>query len=135
MSAGTTAEAGTTPAADRVIEDAFSADCPARQLLNHISSRWGILILAALRDGPTRFYVLRDRIDGISEKMLSQHLRELTRDGLVSRTVEPSIPPKVSYGLTPIGGEVAVKLDDLLGWITARIGDVTVAQRVYDEAE
>lgn len=86
------------------MSDAFTADCPARTVLNHVSSRWGVLILASLQEGPMRFYVLRDRIGGISEKMLSQNLRVFVRDGLIAREVEATVPPQVTYSLTPWGG-------------------------------
>ncbi|MEV4896171.1 helix-turn-helix domain-containing protein [Nonomuraea sp. NPDC055795] len=85
------------------LSDAFNSDCPGREVFTHVTSRWGMLIMVALRDGPLRFYLLRDRIGGISEKMLSQSLRGLVRDGLVHREVEPSVPPKVTYSLTGLG--------------------------------
>ncbi|WP_226887097.1 winged helix-turn-helix transcriptional regulator [Nocardia brasiliensis] len=92
---------------------------PSRTILDKITSRWGVLILAALRDRPLRFYVLRDRIDGISEKMLSQNLRTFTDYGLTERIVEPTIPPPVTYALTPMGAELAEQLHDLLTWVGA----------------
>ncbi|WP_280444737.1 winged helix-turn-helix transcriptional regulator [Nocardia brasiliensis] len=84
-----------------------------------MTSRWGVLILAALRDQPLRFYVLRDRIDGISEKMLSQNLRTFTDYGFTERIVEPTIPPRVTYALTPMGAELAEQLHNLLTWVGA----------------
>lgn len=115
------------------MSDAFTADCPARTVLNHVSSRWGVLILAALQEGPMRFYVLRDRIGGISEKMLSQNLRVFVRDGLISREVEPTVPPQVTYALTPLGRELATTLGGLVDWITHRIGDIVAARERHDE--
>ncbi|GGZ45372.1 putative HTH-type transcriptional regulator YtfH [Streptomyces inusitatus] len=112
--------------------DAFTADCPARDVLNHVGSRWGVLILAALGEGPMRFHVLRDRVGGISEKMLSQNLRTLTRDGLLSRTVEPASPPRVTYALTPLGRELSSVLSGLVEWITLRVGDVLAAREAHD---
>ncbi len=114
------------------MSDVFDSDCPGRTVFTHVTSRWGMLILAALRDGPLRFYLLRDRIGGISEKMLSQNLRELVRDGLVDREVEPSVPPKVSYSLTPLGEGLAASLQALLAWIGAHTPDVISAQRRHD---
>ena len=114
--------------------DVFNSDCPGRTVFTHVTSRWGMLILAALRDGPLRFYLLRDRIGGISEKMLSQNLRELVRDGLVDREVEPSVPPKVSYSLTPLGEGLAGSLQTLLTWIGTHTPDVIAAQRRHDAA-
>ncbi|SEE23353.1 DNA-binding transcriptional regulator, HxlR family [Jiangella alba] len=110
----------------------FNSDCPGRQVLDRVTSRWGVLVLAALSDGPLRFYLLRDRIGGISERMLSLKLRELTRDGMVLRTVEPTVPPQVSYELTPLGRELTVPLQALLDWIARRSLDVVAAQERYD---
>ncbi|WP_327150338.1 winged helix-turn-helix transcriptional regulator [Nocardia sp. NBC_01329] len=117
------------------MSDAFTADCPARTVLNHVSSRWGVLILASLQEGPMRFYVLRDRIGGISEKMLSQNLQVFVRDGLIAREVEPTVPPQVTYSLTPIGRELAMTLGGLVEWITHRIGDIVAARERHDEEE
>lgn len=114
--------------------DVFHSDCPAREIFDHVTSRWGTLILCALNTGPHRFYELRDRVGGISEKMLSQNLRILARDGLVERTVEPATPPRVSYTLTPLGAELGTRLQGLIGWITIRADDVATAQRRYDQA-
>lgn len=74
----------------------------------------GLLLLVTLGEGPLRFHLLRDRIEGISEKMLSQTLKALVRDGLVRRLVEPTIPPRVTYELTPIGGELAAPLREVI---------------------
>ncbi|ASO20026.1 DNA-binding HxlR family transcriptional regulator [Actinoalloteichus hoggarensis] len=113
--------------------DAFDSDCPGRTILTHIAGRWGVLIIAALRDGPLRFYRLRDRIDGISEKMLAQNLRALTRDGLLRREVEDGAPPRVSYSLTAMGHELTVPLQGMLDWISVRADDIVAAQRRHDE--
>ncbi|PXX63158.1 HxlR family transcriptional regulator [Nocardia tenerifensis] len=96
----------------------FDGDCPGRTVLDKLTSRWGVLILASLSEGPMRFHVLRDHIGGISEKMLSQNLRTFTNYGLTERTVEPSTPPKVTYALTPRGQEVAEQLRGLLEWVS-----------------
>jgi len=114
------------------VSDVFNSDCPGRTVLDHVTSRWGLLILASLREGPQRFYELRDRIGGISEKMLSQNLRILGRDGLIAREVEPALPPKVSYRLTPMGAELAVPLQSLLDWVASRTRDIVAAQRDHD---
>jgi DNA-binding HxlR family transcriptional regulator len=114
------------------VSDAFHSNCPARMVLDHIGSRWGVLTLTALRDGPMRFYALRDKIEGISEKMLSQTLRTLTRDGLVYRQVEPSSPPRVSYGLTPLGQGLAGHLQQLFDWLRVNAGHVVSSQLTYD---
>ncbi|PRY55014.1 winged helix-turn-helix transcriptional regulator [Glycomyces artemisiae] len=106
----------------------FHTDCPARQVLDHITSRWGIWVLLALRDGELRFFELRERIDGISEKMLSQTLRTLVRDGLVWREVEPSTPPKVTYGLNEVGRGTSDRLVEMFDWIKAN-AEVICAER------
>jgi DNA-binding HxlR family transcriptional regulator len=101
-------------------------------VLEHIGSRWGVLVLTALRDGPVRFSALVAKVEGISEKMLSQTLRTLSRDGLVYREVEPSIPPKVSYGLTPLGAGLAGHLQQLFDWLRANADQVVAHQLQYD---
>ncbi|MBB3059204.1 winged helix-turn-helix transcriptional regulator [Microbulbifer rhizosphaerae] len=95
----------------------FAAPCPSREVLNHVSSRWGVLILIALRSGTHRFGELRRKIGGVSEKMLAQSLQALARDGFVSRVSHPVVPPFVEYSLTPMGEEVAGKVADLADWI------------------
>nr|WP_255672151.1 helix-turn-helix domain-containing protein [Glycomyces amatae] len=97
--------------------EVFHSECPARQVLDHITSRWGIWVLLALRERELRFFELRERIEGISEKMLSQTLRTLVRDGLVWREVEPSVPPKVTYGLNEVGRGTADRLVGVFDWI------------------
>ncbi|PRX99033.1 winged helix-turn-helix transcriptional regulator [Allonocardiopsis opalescens] len=106
----------------------FDRDCPSRTVLNHVSSRWGILVLSLLRERPHRFFLLRDRIDGISEKMLSQTLRQLASDGLVERRVRATSPPQVSYALTPLGQELAEHVQALLDWIVLRTDDILLAR-------
>jgi DNA-binding HxlR family transcriptional regulator len=110
----------------------FTVECPGRAVFNHIVSRWGLLLLVTLRDGPLRFHLLRDRIDGISEKMLSQTLKLLVRDGLIRCFVEPTIPPRVTYELTPIGGELAEPLRDVIERLGRLVPDILAAQVDYD---
>jgi DNA-binding HxlR family transcriptional regulator len=114
------------------MSDAFNSECPGREVLEHITSRWGMLILAALGERPRRFSELRATIGGISEKMLSQTLRTLVRDGLVARTVEPATPPRVSYELTRLGQGLTEALDQFLGWIRQHTAEVVTAQRRHD---
>ncbi|MFF0622461.1 winged helix-turn-helix transcriptional regulator [Streptomyces sp. NPDC004296] len=101
--------------------DVFHTDCPARDMVDHVTSRWGIWVLISLRSNDLRFYELRDSIRGISEKMLTQTLRALVQDGLVWREVEPTTPPKVTYGLSEFGREVSEPLTDLFNRITERL--------------
>jgi DNA-binding HxlR family transcriptional regulator len=112
--------------------DVFNSECPARVIVEHITSRWAPLIVAALRDGPLRFFELREKIDGISEKMLSQKLRILVRDGLIERTVEPYTPPRVSYALTELGRGLSQPLQQLVDWISAHGDDIVAAQKRHD---
>lgn len=92
------------------------AGCPQRALLSDVTSKWGILILVALSEGPRRWSDLRHGIDGISEKMLAQTLRTLEADGLLVRDAKPVVPPYVEYGLTTSGEEVTALLLPLLDW-------------------
>ncbi|SBW28836.1 HxlR family transcriptional regulator [Candidatus Protofrankia californiensis] len=112
--------------------DAFHSGCPARTVLDHVTSRWGVLVLTGLGAGPLRFYELQTKIEGISEKMLSQTLRTLVRDGLIERTVEPSSPPKVSYSLTSLGEGLAQPLQQLFDWIRDHALTVSAAQDRHD---
>ena len=98
---------------------AFTPDCPARALLDHITSRWGVLILVALSSGTMRWGELRRWARGISEKMLAQTLRTLEADGLVLREQRPVVPPHVDYSLTDRGRELAALLLPLMEWIIA----------------
>jgi DNA-binding HxlR family transcriptional regulator len=99
--------------------DAFTPDCPTRVLLDHITSRWGILILVALSSGTMRWGELRRWARGISEKMLAQTLRTLEADGLVLREQRPVVPPHVDYSLTDRGRELSALLLPLMDWIVA----------------
>jgi DNA-binding HxlR family transcriptional regulator len=116
------------------ISDTFHSDCPGREVMEHVTGRWVPLILAALTPGPMRFFELRRRIDGISEKMLSAKLRILVRDGLVERTVEPTAPPQVSYELTELGQGLSGPFAQLVRWISAHTPEVTAAQQRHDHA-
>ncbi|MFJ2827137.1 winged helix-turn-helix transcriptional regulator [Streptomyces sp. NPDC087263] len=112
----------------------FGRDCPSRGTLEHITGRWGALTLGALHDGTFRFNELRRRVDGVSEKMLSQTLQALERDGLVHRDAQPTNPPRVDYTLTPLGREVAQHLLTLIHFVEGRMDDVLESRGRYDEA-
>lgn len=114
--------------------DVNVASCPSRLILEHVTSRWGVLVLAALLDGTRRFSELRRTVGGVSEKMLAQTLQTLERDGFVHRRARPVIPPHVDYSLTPIGEEVAREVWSLARWVESRVPDVLEAREVYDEA-
>lgn len=113
--------------------DLFNKDCPGRVVLDHLTSRWGLLLLVALRAGPMRYNELRTLVEGISEKMLSQTLRTLVRDGLLIRDVQPTAPPSVSYTLTPLGNDAAESLEQLLKWVRENGPTVLDAQSEYDQ--
>jgi len=95
----------------------FSADCPSRSVLKHITSRWGVLILVALLAGTHRFSDLRRKVGGVSEKMLAQTLQDLEGDGLVIRKSYDVVPPHVDYTLSPLGLEAAQRVEALTDWI------------------
>ncbi|WP_237742875.1 winged helix-turn-helix transcriptional regulator [Actinopolymorpha alba] len=119
---------------DAVCFDVLARACPSRGTLEHVTGRWGILALAALKEGTFRFNALRRRVDGVSEKMLAQTLQALERDGFVRRDAQPTIPPRVEYTLTPLGEETAEKLIDLIEFVEHRMPEVLRAQVRYDEA-
>ncbi|GAA2566645.1 helix-turn-helix domain-containing protein [Streptomyces fimbriatus] len=108
--------------------------CPHRLVLEHVTSRWGVLVLIRLLERPYRFSELRRAIGGVSEKMLTQTLQTLERDGLVHRDAKPVIPPRVDYSLTGLGREAAGQVRDLALWTERRMDDVTAARQAYDEA-
>ena len=110
----------------------FAKACPSRGTLEHVTGRWGGLTLGALYEGSLRFNELRRRVDGVSEKMLSQTLHALERDGLVHREAQPTNPPRVDYELTPLGREVAGRLLALIHCVEGRMDDVLAARERYD---
>ena len=101
--------------------DLMSAACPSREVLKHVTSRWGVLVLLALEGGTHRFSGLRHAIGGVSERMLAQTLQWLEGDGLVSRVAYEVVPPHVEYSLTPLGSEAAEKVRALADWIEASL--------------
>lgn len=99
----------------------FSPDCPSRAVLQHVTSRWGVLVLVALLAGTHRFSDLRRKVGGVSEKMLAQTLQWLESDGFVLRVSHPVVPPHVEYSLTPMGTEVARQVEGLVDWIEGNL--------------
>ena len=114
--------------ASRQRGDVFAKTCPSRSVMEHVTSRWGVLVLVALLDGTLRFSELRRRVDGVSEKMLAQTLQALESDGFVLREVYPVIPPRVDYSLTPLGREVAQHVERLADWIEENMPRVSKAR-------
>jgi DNA-binding HxlR family transcriptional regulator len=111
----------------------YDRDCPTRQLLDRIGDQWTVLIIGTLADGPLRFTEVGKRVDGISQKVLTQTLRSLVRDGLLTRTAYAEIPPRVEYDLTPLGHNLAEPLKMLDHWARVHIPEVQSARDAYDE--
>jgi len=123
------------PAANRLPPaDVYAATCPSRVVLDHVTSRWGVLVLIALREEMHRFSALRRKIGGVSEKMLAQTLATLEADGFVKRTAYPEVPPRVEYRLTPLGQEVAERVGGLVDWIEGSLPRVLKARARKSEA-
>ncbi|GAA3838970.1 helix-turn-helix domain-containing protein [Saccharothrix violaceirubra] len=116
--------------------DAFNALCPSRRLLDTIGDKWASLVIVALGlEGPLRYSRLATRIDGVSQKMLTQTLRGLERDGLVTRTVTPSVPVRVDYALTPLGLSLLGTLRHLKDWAEEHMPQVDAARAAYDRGD
>jgi DNA-binding HxlR family transcriptional regulator len=117
----------------KVDYDAFLAECPSRQLLDRISDKWVTLVLAALgSDGPMRYSELARRLAGVSQKMLTQTLRSLERDGLITRTVTPTVPVTVTYELTDLGLSLQQLMHGLKDWAESHMGEVLANRSQYD---
>ena len=106
--------------------------CPSRLILDHLADKWAVLIVVRLAPGTMRFAELRRAIDGISQKMLTVTLRDLERDGLVVRKLYASVPPKVEYSLTPLGGSLVDKVNELCAWAEANSAEVLKARERFD---
>jgi DNA-binding HxlR family transcriptional regulator len=112
----------------------YQGNCPTREILARIADKWTALIIGVLAHGGTRrFNELRRLIGGISQKMLTQTLRDLERDGLVKRTIFAEIPPRVEYALTPLGRTLCDPLSALGKWACDHIEEVRIAQRAFDQ--
>ncbi len=116
------------------IYDIYEENCPTRQVLDRLADKWALLILDQVQAGPKRFNHLRRDIKGISQKALSQTLKKLERDGLVSRTVYPSVPVTVEYALTPLGGTLKDTVAAIAHWAERHMDSVLEAQQAYDTA-
>ena len=112
--------------------DVYAKDCASRQVLDRIGDTWSVLIVGVLKNGSLRYTELAQRIPGVSPKMLTQTLRGLERDGLVTRTVHPVVPPRVDYDLTTLGRSLLGLVDALQHWAETHIGDVIEAREAYD---
>lgn len=106
----------------------LTPDCPSRDILQHVTSRWGVLILVALHDRTLRFSELRRTVGGVSERMLAQTLQTLERDGFVARKAYAVVPPHVEYSLTPMGREVSGHVQALADWIGGNLPGILAAR-------
>ena len=113
-----------TYATSKLLGQVLSTECPSREILEHLTSKWSVLVLRCLSDGVHRFSELKQRIKGVSEKMLSQTLKTLEHDGFILRTVYPVVPPKVEYQLTILGSQAAEKTMYLIGWIEKSLPEI-----------
>lgn len=111
--------------------EVLAAECPSRQILKHVTSQWGVLVLLALLDGTQRFSELRRKIGGVSEKMLTQTLQQLEQDGFVSRIAYPVIPPHVEYSLTVLGEGVSRQVEAMTDWIEINLQQILKAQEAH----
>lgn len=112
--------------------DLFAEKCPSRDVLKHVTSRWGVLVLVALLGGTHRFSELRRKTAGVSERMLAQTLKWLEGDGFVLRKAWPVVPPHVEYSLSPLGREVAMKVEGLADWIEENLAQIIEARPASD---
>lgn len=109
--------------------DVLAAQCPSRDILKHVTSQWGILVLMALMGGTHRFSQLRRKIGGVSEKMLAQTLQQLEQDGFIRRVSYPVVPPHVEYSLTALGDGIGLHVEALTDWIEHNLPNIIKAQQ------
>ncbi|SDJ66231.1 winged helix-turn-helix transcriptional regulator [Aliiruegeria lutimaris] len=114
--------------AERLVPNVMVAACPSRRILSHVTSRWGVLALMALRGRTMRFSALRRHIGGVSERMLAQTLQTLEADGFVIRRSFDVVPPHVEYSLSELGEEAAEKVASLVLWIEGNLERIPGAQ-------
>ncbi|MFD2768009.1 winged helix-turn-helix transcriptional regulator [Micromonospora eburnea] len=103
-----------------------------RDVLARVGDKWTLLTITALASGPLRFTALHEQVAGVSQRMLSQTLRALTRDGLVTRTAYPEVPPRVEYALTPLGRSLSEAVDGLVHWVRSHQGDIARNRDEFD---
>lgn len=111
--------------------EVLAPECPSREILKHVTSQWGVLVLIVLLEGTHRFSQLRKKIGGVSEKMLTQTLQQLEKDGFVKRVSYPVVPPHTEYSLTPLGEGVSRQVETLTDWIEENIGLILQSQNVH----
>lgn len=109
--------------------EVLAAECPSREILKHVTSQWGVLVLVALMEGTHRFSELRRKVGGVSEKMLAQTLQVLEADGFIDRVSHPVVPPHVEYSLTPLGEDIGKQVGSLADWIETNLPKIMQAQQ------
>jgi DNA-binding HxlR family transcriptional regulator len=109
--------------------EVFAVECPSREILKHVTSRWGVLILVALMERTHRFSDLRRKVGEVSEKMLAQTLQQLEQDGFINRVAHPVVPPHVEYSLTPLGVGVGKQVEALTDWIETNLPKIMQVQK------
>ena len=114
--------------------DVFNSRCPTRQVLDRIADKWTVLVIWKLSNGTMRFAQLRRSIDGISQKVLTNTLRGLERDGIVIRRIYASVPPRVEYTLTDLGRSLCGLVEGICGWAETNIQQVLKARTIYDRS-
>jgi DNA-binding HxlR family transcriptional regulator len=114
--------------------DAFDPECPTRVVLDRIGDKWTVLVIGALDEGSLRFSELRARIGGVAPKVLTQTLRAMERDGLLTRTVHAQVPPRVDYELTPLGASLTGPIATLTDWAETHLGLILASRETYDAA-
>jgi DNA-binding HxlR family transcriptional regulator len=123
-------ETGATP-----MYDVYSRHCPARLVLDRLADKWALLVIGRLRGGKVRFNALRREVDGVSQKVLSQTLKKLQRDGLIAREAIPTVPITVEYSLTGLGKTLSDTIECLSHWAELNMDAILAAQKLYDETE
>lgn len=113
----------------------FHVDCPSRLLFDQVADKWSVMVLTVLDAGPMRFNGIKRHLEGVTQKALTQCLRRLERNGLVSRRVIPVSPVGVEYSITPLGRSLQLPFNALYGWMIANLGAVEEARRSFDEAQ
>jgi len=114
--------------------NAFDPDCPTRVVLDRVGDKWTVLVIGALAEGPLRFTQLRDRVGGVAPKVLTQTLRALERDGLLTRTVHAQVPPRVDYEITELGRSLTGPLAVLTDWAESHVQSILAARLRHEEA-
>lgn len=125
-------DCGDTEADYDVLQWDTRVDCEVRQILDRVADKWSLLVIALLDQRTLRFTELKRKIDGVSQRMLTRTLRHLERDGLVERTVHPTVPPRVDYALTPLGASLHTTIKALVVWTESHQNEIATARNSYD---